>query len=188
MTARKEFVGRLTAWLEVAGIPFMVTGSLASSYYGKPRSTQDVDVVIDPTPEQLDHFLSLVGDDWYVSREGAREALHRRSMFNVIDFAGGGKADFIVRKDRPFSIEEFQRRRVGTLLERPVPIASPEDVVLSKLEWDKITPSQRQVEDARYVVLTHRTNLDKDYLRRWAVELGVADKLEELLHQAEQQQ
>jgi hypothetical protein len=165
----------------------MIAGSLASSYYGRPRATQDVDVVIDPTPEQLDRFLILVGEEFYVSPEGAREALRRRLLFNVIDFAGGDKADLIVRKDRPFSIEEFRRRRVGTLLERPVPIASPEDVVLSKLEWDKITPSQRQVEDARYVVLTHGTNLDKDYMRRWAAELEVADQLEELLRQAEQE-
>jgi hypothetical protein len=49
-------------------------------------------------------------DRYYISPESAREALARRSMFNVIDFDEGWKADLIVRKDRPFSIEELRRR------------------------------------------------------------------------------
>jgi hypothetical protein len=183
---QEEFLHLLAGYLEAAGIPFMVAGSLGSSYHGRPRATQDVDLVIDPTPEQLDQFLTLIGAEFYVSPEAAREALRRRFLFNVIDFEGGEKADLIIRKDRPFSVEEFRRRRVGTLLGRPLPIASAEDVVLSKLEWDKITPSQRQVEDALHVVVSQCDNLDKGYMRKWAAELGVADKLEELLRTAEE--
>src|SRR6266496_3203517 len=146
--------------LETAGIPFMVAGSHSSSYYGQPRTTNDLDVVIDPTPEQLDRFLTLLGDRYYVSPEAAREALQRRSMFNIIDFDEGWKADLIIRKDRPFSAVEFERRQLGNLHGLTVPIASAEDVILTKLEWNKITPSERQLKDALHVALGQWARLD----------------------------
>src|SRR2546423_709510 len=105
--SQEEFLTQIAQLLEAAAIPFMVAGSHSSSYHGQPRATNDVDFVIDPTSEQLDRFLALLGDRHYVSPAAAREALSGRSMFNVIDFAEGWKADFIIRKDRPFSVEEF---------------------------------------------------------------------------------
>jgi hypothetical protein len=182
---QQEFLVRLVRFLEAAGILFMVAGSHGSSYHGRPRSTADIDVVIDPTPEQLDRLLTLLGENYYVSPEGAREALVRRSMFNVIDFDGGGKADLIVRKDRPFSVMEFQRRKTGIIHGSPMPIASPEDVILAKLEWNRITPSERQVDDALQVAVMQGARLDRAYLRQWAPDLGVAEKLEELLRDAD---
>src|SRR5262249_11244741 len=93
---------QLAQLLDAAGIPFMIVGSHSSSVHSHPRSTNDVDLVIDPTAEQLDRFLSALGDSYYVSQEAAREALSRRSMFNIIDLDTGWKADLIIRKDRPF--------------------------------------------------------------------------------------
>src|SRR5438309_2840532 len=102
--SREEFFRSLITLLGQAGIPFMVTGSYGSSHYGKPRTTYDLDLVIDPTAEQLAKFCALAGGSYYVSAEAAHEALLNRSMFNVLDTAGANKADLIVRKDRPFSI------------------------------------------------------------------------------------
>jgi hypothetical protein len=172
--------------LQTAGIPFMLAGSQSSSYYGEPRATRDVDLVIDPTPEQLDQFLDALGANYYSSRDAAHEALARRTMFNIIDFQGGWKADLIIRKDRPFSIEEFRRRQTGTIHGHPLPIASPEDVILSKLEWDRITPSDQQLKDALHVATVQRPHLDRDYLHRWAAELGVEQQLTELLRQVDE--
>ncbi len=182
---QEGFLAHVAQLLESAGIPFMVAGSHGSSYHGQPRSTNDVDLVIDPTAEQLEQFLALLGDRYYVSPEAAREALRRRSMFNIIDFSGGWKADLIIRKNRPFSIEEFRRRQIGTLYGRPLPIASAEDVILTKLEWDRLTPSERQLQDAWQVAVVQGPRLDRAYLRKWAPLLGVADKLEELLRKAD---
>jgi len=181
-----EFLVEIAQLLKNAQIPFMLTGSHSSSHYGQPRGTNDVDFVIDPTVDQLEKLLTLIGEKYYVSREAALEALQRRFMFNVINFDEGWKADFIIRKNRPFDIEEFQRRRLEALYGHQVPVASPEGVILSKLEWDKITPSERQLKDALEVALVQGPKLDRDYLRRWAPELGVADKLESLLRQADQ--
>jgi hypothetical protein len=181
---QEEFLARLAHLLNSAGIPFMVAGSQSSSYHGHPRATNDVDLVIDPTEEQLAAFLNLLGADYYVSPETARSALARRSMFNIVSLDDGWKADLIIRKDRPFSVEEFQRRQMGTLYGAPLPIASAEDVILSKLEWNALTPSDRQVKDALGVAVVRWADLDRAYLRKWAPALGVADQLEVILSKA----
>jgi hypothetical protein len=183
--SQAEFLGRLVALLEQAGIPFMVAGSLASGVHGEPRTTNDIDVVISPTAEQLRRFLASLGAAYYVSPQAALEAFHQRSMFNIIDLDTGFKADLILRKDRPFDLEEFGRRRTVTVLGNTAPVASPEDIILSKLEWSAITESDRQIRDALGVVMVQRDSLDLAYLRKWAKELGVADRLEKLLTEAE---
>jgi hypothetical protein len=185
---QSAFLAEVAGWLEAAGVPYMVAGSLGSSYHGHARATNDVDVVIDPTPEQLDHFVALLGGRYYLSSGAARDALRRRTMVNLIDVGEGLKADLIIRKDRPFSVEEFRRRQMGTIDGRPVPIATAEDIILSKLEWDKISPSERQVRDALNVAVVQWPGLDREYLRKWAAELGVAESLEGLLRKAEEAQ
>jgi hypothetical protein len=182
---QEEFLTQIVQFLEVAGIPFMLAGSLSSSYHGQPRATNDFDLVIDPTTEQLDQFLELLGSLFYVSPDAAREALAKRAMFNIIDFTDGWKADLIVRKNRPFSEEEMRRRQMGQIHGRSMPIASPEDVVLSKLEWNRISPSDRQLSDAWNVIVAQGPKLDRSYMRKWAPSLGVTDQLEELLRQAD---
>jgi hypothetical protein len=181
-----DFLGEMARRLAAAGIPYMVAGSYASSYHGQPRATQDVDFVIDPTPAQLDAFLGQLGDPYYVSPEAAHEAMRRRSLFNVIHFAEGWKADLIIRKDRPFSAEEFRRRQTAPLHGHTQPMASVEDVILTKLEWNRINASERQVRDARNVAVAQWPRLDQAYLRRWAADLGITEELEGLLREAEQ--
>src|SRR5580698_3908158 len=88
-----------------------VTGSFASAYYGTPRSTQDIDIVIGATQAQLRGFVqSLPDGQYYADLDAALQAHKAESMFNVIDLSTGWKIDFIIRKSRPFSREEFSRR------------------------------------------------------------------------------
>jgi hypothetical protein len=97
-------------------VPYMLTGSVAASFYGRPRTTHDADVVIDPTPVQLDRLVaSLAGSGVYVDLDGARRALRERLMFNVIETAHACKVDPIIRRARAFSAEEFARRRAVDL-------------------------------------------------------------------------
>lgn len=170
-----DFLRRLVEHLETAGIPYMVVGSIASSAYGEPRSTHHVDVVIDPAPAELDRFLQEVGVGCYVSVSAAQEALRRRDMFNVVDYASGSKADLILRKSRSFNISEFARRRLSEAGD--FVIASPEDVILSKLEWSKLGESDRQFRDASQVYALSKVSLEESHLDHWAAELGVADLL-----------
>ena len=178
--SQQELLSRLVELFAGAGIPFMVTGSMASAHFGEPRSTMDIDIVIDPTAEQLDEFLRSLGDNYYVSAETAREALRKRTMFNVVGYTIGWKADLIVRKDRPFSIAEFARKQEAQLQGVPVFITTAEDVILSKLEWAKLGESQRQLRDVAGVI-EMAEKLDEAYLRQWATELGVEEMLDDLM-------
>ncbi len=121
-----DFLARLATKLGDAGVPNMVVGSFASSFHGVPRSSQDVDLVIDPQPASLRRFLAdLPPAEYYVDADAALDALLRRSQFNVIDMATAWKAALIVRRERPFSVEEMRRRVEGDLLGTRVFVASP---------------------------------------------------------------
>ncbi len=167
-------LARLAATLEAAEVPYMLTGSLASTLHGEPRSTQDVDVVVVLTGSSLAALLrALPEDQYYVSEDAAREALRRQGQFNVIDLETGWKVDLILRKRRPFSVAEFERRETRELLGVRVPVCTAEDSVLSKLEWAKLGGgSERQLRDVRGVVERRRGELDLEYIERWAEELG----------------
>lgn len=175
MNDLRDFVAWLAAALNRAEIPYMVAGSLASTFHGEHRATNDVDVVIAPDEPQLARFVESLGKEFYVSSAAARDALRRRGMFNVIHPGSGFKADLIVRKARPFSVEEFDRRRDAELLGVRVWLASPEDVILSKLEWSRQGESDRQFRDALGVAQSQWAALNREYLERWSAELGVHD-------------
>jgi len=169
-----ELLALLISRLERCDVPYMVTGSLASSYHGEPRATRDIDVVIDPSHESLDR---LTGDlqeaGFYVDAGVATDALARRTQFNAIA-PDASKVDFIIRRDRPFSVEEFRRRQPADLLGTPGYVATAEDMILAKLEWAKETGSDRQIDDAAGIVAI-ADELDLAYIGRWAATLGVED-------------
>ncbi|MEZ4265731.1 MAG: hypothetical protein R3F39_05080 [Myxococcota bacterium] len=175
------FLARLTAALDGAGVPYMVAGSFASTFHGTPRTTQDVDVVVVLNRQSLTQLLSSLPDDaYYVSPEAALEALQQRRQFNIIDLATGWKADLIVRKPRPFSVAEFERRIRATVLGVPVWMASAEDVVISKLEWASLGGgSERQLRDV--VGVLERRPRDTVYIAGWVQRLG----LDALWHEAQ---
>jgi len=172
----EEALRRLVRILDQHGIPYMLTGSMATSYHGRPRATHDADIVIDPTDQQLELLVHDLSTDFYVDPAGARMALDQRRQFNAIETQHACKIDLIIRKDRPFSLEEFRRRqRVDLAFDQPVAIVTPEDAILSKLEWArKSGDSERQIRDAAGV-LEINPALDRVYIERWASELGVSD-------------
>jgi hypothetical protein len=90
--------------------------------------------------------------------------------------ATGWRIDFIIRKSRPFSEEEFRRRTLANLEGRPLFVASAEDVVVSKLEWAKLAQSERHIEDVAGIFRTRWDSLDRAYLERWISELRVEDR------------
>ena len=166
----------IIAALEAAKIPHMVVGSFASMAHGEPRTTRDLDVVIDPRPEQLDALVAALDPErFYVDLDVARDALRRRSMFNVIDMETGWKLDFVIRKDRPFSIEEMRRRTPARILGMDVATATAEDVIVAKLEWAKLGGSDRQLEDVAGILRVRGLELDLAYIERWVAELDLAE-------------
>jgi hypothetical protein len=172
-----ELFVRIRAALQAADVPHMLTGSFASSLHGAPRATQDIDIVIAPTRDQLLALLSLFPDDaFYVSRDAALDALARHEQFNVIDLATGWKIDFIFRKPREFSREEFERRRPVELSGVELDVASAEDVLIAKLEWAKLGASARQIDDAAGIIRLQGGSLDRAYVERWVRALGLHEQ------------
>lgn len=156
-------------------IPCMVVGSFASSSYGVPRTTMDLDVVIDPSGAQLERLLVACDPErFYVDADVARDALRRRSMFNVIDLQTGWKVDLIVRKANAHAVAELARRTTGTVAGVAAPMATAEDVIIAKLEWARASGSERQLADVAGIVRARGAALDHAYLARWIADLGLA--------------
>ena len=157
----EEFLRRMGAALEIAGVPYMLTGSLASSFYGVPRATNDIDFVIAPDRETLIAFVRLVERaGLYVSWDEAMAPLENRSKFNVIDFSSSWKADLIVQKARQFSIDEFARRTAIALEGTTLSVAAAEDVIIAKLEWSRDCESAQQIIDAAGILRMQEAALD----------------------------
>lgn len=165
------------------GLPYMFVGSAASTLHGPPRSTQDIDLVVALTLEDVQRLVkAFPEDDYYVSAEAARDAVIRRYSFNIIDLESGWKADIMVLKSRPFSQREFERRQRANVFGTPSWVATPEDTILAKLEWSQFAGgSGRQREDVLGVVEAQWEQLDVAYLEHWASVLGVSNALDEAL-------
>jgi len=165
---------RITSALDRTGVPYMLSGSFASAYYGSPRSTQDIDIVIDASEEQLRSFLQqLPADEYYSDLNTALEARRHQSLFNVIDQATGWKIDFIIRKERPFSQEEFRRRKSVSLHGVDLVMVTAEDAIVSKLEWAKRAQSRRQIDDAAAILRAQGETIDRKYLQTWVKDLSL---------------
>lgn len=169
-----EFLSVVIDALDEVGIPFMLTGSLASSFHGSPRATQDVDLIVPPDREALLQLSALLRDrGLYVSDDAVAESVDVRGQFNGIDPESGWKADFIVRKRRPFSESEFESRLPVRFLELDLSITRPEDLIVAKLEWAKLGDSERQLRDVADIVRVQGELLDHSEIERWSRELDV---------------
>lgn len=172
MTEELEVLKIVTGRLESAGIPYMVTGSVAASYYAVPRMTRDIDIVVELSAGAADRLCALFEDDFYVEREAVSRAIAERKTFNIIHTALVVKVDFVVRKESEYRLEEFRRRRRVTIDDTAIFVVAPEDLIISKLDWARDTRSEVQLADARNL-LAAGPDLDREYLTRWVSRLGL---------------
>jgi hypothetical protein len=170
----EELLRRTVNLLEAERIPYMITGSLASSFHGEYRATRDIDIVIDPRADDLDRLLRrLQADGLYVDAEAARLALSEQGQFNAI--VGDLKVDLIVLKSDPFSVSEFGRRIRARLLDVDADLITVEDLVLAKLAWARDLDSERQLRDVAGMVSVSGDALDRTYVTDWAERLGLGE-------------
>ncbi len=183
MLSQSEFLQNMVEKLQQAGIDYVICGSMAASFYGITRSTQDADITINPTEEQLTNFLNLLGNTCYINKDAALEALKHEGMFNIIEVENAYKADLIIKKRSAFSEEVFQRKRKENLPGKELYILSPEDSILSKLVWAKQSRSEMQYRDVMTILETMGGTVDMKYLNKWAKQLNVEDDLNKCLSQ-----
>jgi hypothetical protein len=169
-----EVLRQIASRLEACDIPYMVTGSIAASYYGLARATYDLDIVISATPEKLKSLIQLLPkEDYYAVLQDALNAHRHLSMFNVLDTTRGWKIDFIFQKSATFHQEAFRRRSQVMVEGVPTCVISGEDLIISKLEWSKMGESERQVKDAAIVLEKRQHKLDHTYIEKWIQELDL---------------
>lgn len=173
----KDVFDKLRTALEAAGIPYFVTGSFASSAHGVPRATNDIDIVISPTREQLDVLLTQFSPaEFATNREEVGDAFQHRSSFNIIDQVTFWKVDFILRQYTPFDASRFARREVVDIAGVRLQTASAEDILITKLWWAKLGPSERQINDAAGIIRVQGESLDLDYVEKWVAVLELDDQ------------
>lgn len=160
--------------LESAGIPYMITGSIAANFYTTPRMTRDIDIVIEVEEKDTEILFPLFFNDFYVDKDSIKNAIRTKQIFNIIHNEGIVKVDFIIRKDSNYRKIEFKRRRSMVFEGLKIHITSPEDLILSKLFWAKESLSEIQIRDVRNLLKTVH-NLDVDYVEKWVRELGLEE-------------
>jgi hypothetical protein len=164
------------------GLNYYLTGSMASNYWGIPRTTHDLDFVVQFPPSAVPAIVRSFRGDYDIDEAAIHAAVHQPPhQFNAIDTRSALKVDFWLPRPAPFDLETFRRRLRVDLFSETAWIATAEDVILHKLVWNTITPSERQLGDAAGVVAVQRDLLDEVYLRTWATELGVAAELDGIL-------
>lgn len=179
---QQAFLKDIVTRLQGANLIYAITGSIASNFWGVPRLTHDVDVLVVLAVPQITQAVAAFAESYYVSEEAVRQAVLTSGMFNVIDSGSGLKADLWVSPADPFSQSMLARRQQVEL----VPglrafLGSSEDVLLHKLIWNKMTPSDRQLADAAGIAVVRAGKLDLAYLRAWAARQSTLDVLEEVL-------
>ena len=171
--------------LEALQIPYMVVGSFASTFWGRPRMTHDVDLVVEITGEKVAELSRLLAPHFYAPLFVIEDAVRKRGQFNLIHLDYAFKVDLWLLKSSPYDAACFQRRLLGVMFDREVWVSSPEDVILSKLLWYRAAPVlDRQFQDVLEVYEIQEPYLEHDYLARWARSLGIADLLARVKQEA----
>jgi hypothetical protein len=181
-----ELLKRVVDVLAQASVEYAVTGSVASSIQGEPRSTHDVDLIVALTSTAIPTLVAaFAGPEFVLQEQAIRDAIRTGTMFNLLWITEGDKVDFWMLRDEPFDRSRFARRRVSHAWEMELMVTSPEDTILAKLRWSKQSGgSERQYLDALRIYEIQHGILDHPYLDQWANTLGVTADWERLKAQA----
>ena len=182
----------LRSALEQAGIRYAIGGSWASTAFGEPRFTNDVDILAEVTEENLALFLRHLPETFYADAEEALSLIRRgRPFLNVIHMPSVLKLDLFPSSAFPLGSEELDRavslEDTGLSKARPAWFVTPEDILLAKLYWFKLggEVSEAQWRDIMGIVRGCSATLDRAYLERAAFQLEVRDLLHRSLGQTQ---
>jgi len=164
----------------------MVTGSVVSSMQGEPRSTHDIDIIVALEQSSVDALIvAFPQSEYYMSKDSVLDAIDHHGMFNLLNVKTGDKVDFWLLEDTPFDRSRFSRRYVEEVLGMRIMVSSPEDTILGKLNWARMSGgSEKQFTDALRVYEVQFETLDFDYLHSWAKTLGVDEMFTRLRNEA----
>ena len=185
--SQAELLKQVVGVLSAASIDYMVTGSVVSSMQGEPRSSHDIDLVVALPPSGVKPLLAAFPEpDFFLAEQSILDAIRGKSMFNLLALNTGDKVDFWMLTDEPFDQSRFARKRTEDFMGTPLKVSTPEDTILAKLRWCRLSGgSERQLTDALRVYELQRDVLDSAYLDDWAGRLGVQDLWKQIKDRAE---
>jgi hypothetical protein len=174
---QRDLLRRVLDAFAISGVDYLLVGSVASAAYGEPRLTLDIDVVAALTVAQLPPFLSFFpAPEFYVSSDAAAEAVRSEKQFNIIHPASGWKVDIIVKKADEFDRSRFARKRsIPVYPDRPASVASPDDIIIKKMEYYREGGSEKHLRDISGILRVSGDGLDLPYIDRWAARKGLTD-------------
>ncbi len=167
--------------LDSAVIPYMVSGSVAATFYAEPRFTNDVDIVIHTFRNNKNEIVKLFQDEFYITATAIDDAFNGVGIFNIIHNTSITKCDFILLKDDEFSQHAFHRAVTKQVKNYDVHIIALEDLIIQKLLWRKETESSQQWTDSKNLFFANSTIIDRNYLLEWGTKLQLAHDIEKLL-------
>lgn len=141
------------------------------SLYIVPRATQDFDFIVHLKPQDVNRFVESFKDGYYCDKDVVEDAVRHQSMFNIIDYASGFKADFVVLKNEPFRQNEFTRRIPMEFFGKTIYVVAPEDLLISKLIWIQELQSAIQIADIGNLAMSDK--LDWEYINLWVGKLNL---------------
>ena len=162
-------------------IKYFITGGFAVSVWGRPRSTADIDIVIELVELQIEPLLKAlrkISEAGYIDEDTAKYAVRNRGEFNFIDPETGIKVDFWLMKENQIAKNQYSRRKTKIINKIKINFISPEDLIINKLIWHKETMSSRHLEDIKSIISISR--IDKDYIQKIAKYLNLEDILREI--------
>ncbi len=175
---------KVVSILDSLKINYFITGGYAVSVWGRPRSTADIDIVvelIEPSVNLLLRALRKISKAGYIDEDVAREAVRKREEFNFIEPETGLKVDFWVVKDNKIAVLEFRRKIAKKISSQKIYFISPEDLILNKFEWYQQTNSSRHIEDIESILKISGRRLDLEYLKRRVKHLDGSEILNKLI-------
>jgi hypothetical protein len=164
-----EFFKNIILFLNENAIEYMLSGSVALSVYTLPRATRDFDFIVHLNPGHVSALVNHFKEGYYCDEDSVREAVNNKSLFNIIDYHSGYKADFVILKEEVFRQTEFRRRQKIILYDLPVYIVSPEDLLISKLIWIQDYQSNLHIDDIKNLITLD--SIDKLYINDWIQKL-----------------
>lgn len=172
-----ELLRFTVAALERIGVPYLVTGSVATIFFGEPRFTNDLDVVVDLPADRVAEFCAqFPPEDFYLDREAVTRALLRRGQFNIIHPRSGLKIDVMIAGDSAFDRSRFSRAvRVSPAADFTASFASPEDVIVKKMEYYRMGGSDKHLRDIAGVLRVSGEGVDRRYIEEWSERLGLTE-------------
>jgi len=184
--SQQKLLNKVIKTLEFSNVNYMLTGSFVSSLQGEPRATHDIDIIVELGENNIKNLKNAFPEpDFYLNENSIKDAIKLKQMFNLIDNEEGDKVDFWILTNTPFDQSRFSRRVQENILGIKIQVSRPEDTILAKLHWAKLSESyEKQFIDALRIYEVQYNILDIQYIEKWINNLKLEKFWESLLNQA----